>query len=535
MASANTSEGEMDESKDSHEDEKGETSAASSSSCPLQLRYRDLPDYLQSCIMYCSIFPESYRLSKGKLIRLLVAQGLIQEKSGKIMEDIAEEYICELINQQMLRVKDEHPRRGGTQLRVPCRLKKFCLDQLKEGTFPAFGVLICSDITQLLSQMNNLQLTALFLLANQNLSQHDGNWLQFDGVNSLRVLELEDTIIKKLPDEVGDLIHLMYLGLKSTDINELPEGLGRLKALQTLDIRRCGDLTGLSDEILNLVRLRHLKMFKNELVCGMKLPAGIGRLTNLLTLTGIHAGGGTAAEIGNLIGLRKLGVMDVAEDNISELCASMMKMHGLLSLSLEGKRTYPTGKLVLMESFSPPPFLQKLGLEGILEKLPAWFGYLERLTNLRLGFSNLSENPSLVLQVLPNLKYLTLWQAYDAKKIGKEFCSAGGFPKLEVLSIASRVLEEWTELEEGALPSLKYLHLHNCLQLRMLPEGLQFLTILKQLDLLPLMDDHAERLKPDGGEEYYKIRHIPEISYITNSTVQQYAKTTQGGMVMMQG
>ncbi|KAK9926830.1 hypothetical protein M0R45_024039 [Rubus argutus] len=305
--------------------------------------------------------------------------------------------------------------------------------------------------------MNNLQLTALFLLANQNLSQHDGNWLQFDGVNSLRVLELEDTIIKKLPDEVGDLIHLMYLGLKSTDINELPEGLGRLKALQTLDIRRCGDLTGLSDEILNLVRLRHLKMFKNKSVCGMKLPAGIGRLTDLLTLTGIHAGGGSEAEIGNLIGLRKLGVMDVAEDNISELCASIMKMQCLLSLSLEGKCTYPKGKLVLMESFSPPPFLQKLCLEGILEKLPAWFGYLERLTNLRLGFSNLSENPSLVLQVLPNLKYLTLWQAYDAKKIGKEFCSAGGFPKLEVLSIASRVLEEWTELEEGALPSLHWI------------------------------------------------------------------------------
>lgn len=105
MASSNTSEGEMEESKDSHEDEKGETSAGSSSSCPLQLRYRELPDYLQSCIMYCSIFPESYRLSKGKLTRLLVAQGLIQEKAGKIMEDIAEEYICELINQRMLRVR----------------------------------------------------------------------------------------------------------------------------------------------------------------------------------------------------------------------------------------------------------------------------------------------------------------------------------------------------------------------------------------------------------------------------------------------
>ena len=152
------------------------------------------------------------------------------------MEDVAEEYICELINEQLLRVQDEHPRRDGTQLRVSCRLQKFYLDQLKEGQFAASEVFICSEITQLISQMNNLQLTAWFLLANQILSQHDGSWLQFDGVNTIRVLELKDTKLKKLPDELGDLIHLWYLGLKSTDINELPQRLGRLEALQTLDI-----------------------------------------------------------------------------------------------------------------------------------------------------------------------------------------------------------------------------------------------------------------------------------------------------------
>ena len=352
LLSSITSDGKMEESRDSHEDEKGETSASPSSPCPLQLRYSELPYYLQSCVMYCSILPESYRLSKGKLIRLLVAQGLIEEKPGRIMEDVAEEYICELINQQLLQVLDEHPRGAGTHLRVPGRLQNFCLDQLKEGKFAAFGVFICSDITQLISQMNNLQVTALFLLANKNLSQHDGSWLQFDGANTLRVLELKDTKVKKLPDEVGDLVHLSYLGLKGTDINELPEGLGRLEALQTLDIRWCGDLAGLSAEVLNLVRLRHLKMFKNKGVSGVKLPAGIGRLTDLLTLTGIHPGGGTAAEVGNLIGLRRLGVMDVDEENVIELFASITKMQGLRSLSLEAKHTFPQAKLVLLESFS---------------------------------------------------------------------------------------------------------------------------------------------------------------------------------------
>ncbi|RVX04378.1 hypothetical protein CK203_018507 [Vitis vinifera] len=59
------------------------------------------------------------------------------------------------------------------------------------------------------------------------------------------------------------------------------------------------------------------------------------------------------------------------------------------------------------------------------------------LNDYDVGFSHLFENPNAVLQFLPNLKQLTLWQAYNAKQIGKEFCPVGGFPKLEVLVIAS--------------------------------------------------------------------------------------------------
>ncbi|XP_021801751.1 disease resistance protein RPM1-like [Prunus avium] len=522
MASSNAIEGEMEETENSQENEEGETSACSSS-LPLQLCYRDLPDYLQNCLMYCCILPDG--ISKGKLIRLLVAQGLIQEKAGHVMEDVAEENISELISQGMLQLKEQLSS-VRTILQVPSPVRKFCVQQMEEGDVATFRAFVCSDITEQLAHLNNHQPTSLFLLR-KNLSQDDGNWLKFNGANSLRVLDLERTKIKRLPDEVGDLISLIYLGLNHTDIEELPEGLGRLKALQTFDIRWCGHLTALPDQILNLVRLRHLKMYKNwfQNVQGVKLPAGIGgSFTNLLTLTGVHAGGGIAEELGNLIQLRRLGVMDVAEENISELLASITKMPGLLSLSLESIHTFNEGKLVLLDSFSPPPFLQKLRLEGVLEKLPSWFGSLERLTKLRLGFSHMPENQFSVLQLLPNLKNLCLWHAYDGKQIGKEFCSAGGFAKLEELTIASRVLEEWTELEEGALPSLKYLYVRNCLRLRMLPEGLQFLTTLQRMDLLPLLHDHAERLKPDGGEENYKISHIPMIRLMTTSMVEEVVK-----------
>ncbi|KAJ6748562.1 hypothetical protein OIU79_029638 [Salix purpurea] len=377
--------------------------------------------------------------------------------------------------------------------------------------------ILTPDLTKVAEILNNTKPRSLFLFGEQELS--DENWLNFKGAKFLRVLDLEDAKIRKLPDEVGELIHLAYLGLKNNDINELPDGIGNLRALQSLDIRWCGDLTELSTEILKLVRLRHLKMFKSSNVSGMKLPEGIGKLGSLLTLTGVHAGGEIAGELRKLTQLRRLGVMDVAEENADELYASIMVMQGLLSLSLEAKHTFDQGQLVLRDLFSPPPVLRKLRLEGLLEKIPNWLGSMENLTNLRLGFSHLSENPTSVLQVLPNLEKLNLWHAYDGRQYGKDFCKAGGFPKLEVLIIASLVLEEWTELEEGALPRLKYLHFHSCSSLRMLPEGLQFVTTVEELVLLPLLDEHEERLKPDGGVENYKIRNIPKITFIPESVV----------------
>ncbi|CAK7329020.1 unnamed protein product [Dovyalis caffra] len=466
---------------------------------------------------------KNYWIAKGRLIRLLVAEGLIQEQAGQILEDVAEKNINELVSQGMLQV-DDACRDNGTKVVVSSPYRVFLRDTYitaqpdSDFSIPTKARRILTpDMKKVARSLNNIRPRALFLFGKQELP--DENWLNFEGAKFLRVLDLEDAKIKRLPDEVGDLIHLTFLGLKNNDINELPDRFGNLQALQTLDVRRCRDLTELPIQILKLVRLRHLKMHENKNVSGMKLPEGIGRLGSLLTLTGVYAGGGIAGELGKLTQLRRLGVMDVAEENASELYASIMEMQGLLSLSLEAKDTFDKGHLVLQDSFSPSPLLRKVRLEGRLEKIPNWLGSMEFLTKIRLGFSHLSENPTLVLQVLPNLKNLTLWHAYDGRQLGKDFCKAGGFPKLEVLIIASPVLEEWTELEEGALPRLQYLHFHSCSNLRMLPEGLQFVTTLEKLVLLPLLDEHEERLKPDGGVENYKIRHIPKITFIRTSAV----------------
>lgn len=54
----------------------------------------------------------------------------------------------------------------------------------------------------------------------------------------LRVLHLEGSwfITTELLEALGKLIHLRFLGFKDTNLEELPESIGNLQALQTLDV-----------------------------------------------------------------------------------------------------------------------------------------------------------------------------------------------------------------------------------------------------------------------------------------------------------
>ena len=66
------------------------------------LNYINLPYDLKLSLLFCCAFPGYYRTTKGELIRVLVAAGLIQEKHGELMEDKAHENIERLVDLGML-------------------------------------------------------------------------------------------------------------------------------------------------------------------------------------------------------------------------------------------------------------------------------------------------------------------------------------------------------------------------------------------------------------------------------------------------
>ncbi|KAJ8629659.1 hypothetical protein MRB53_022982 [Persea americana] len=105
----------------------------------------------------------------------------------------------------------------------------------------------------------------------------------------IRVLDLEDMyFITQLPEEIGELVHLRYLGLRRTGLYRLPNSIGNLRNLQSLDIRGTR-VKPIPTAIQKLKRLQYLYMDMDDgSTNGDSLDAS--SLNSLRVLSVIHTG-----------------------------------------------------------------------------------------------------------------------------------------------------------------------------------------------------------------------------------------------------
>uniref|UniRef100_A0A803PAH3 Uncharacterized protein n=1 Tax=Cannabis sativa TaxID=3483 RepID=A0A803PAH3_CANSA len=100
----------------------------------------------------------------------------------------------------------------------------------------------------------------------------------------LRMLDLHNTGIKKLPDSISELKLLCYLDLSQNgDIKALPKSICGLYFLQTLKLNHCSNLQTLPRGITRLFNLRHLE--NKSCHCLTQMPRGLSQLSNLRTLS----------------------------------------------------------------------------------------------------------------------------------------------------------------------------------------------------------------------------------------------------------
>ncbi|KAM3681573.1 hypothetical protein ACJW31_12G007200 [Castanea mollissima] len=460
----------------------------------LLLSFNDLPYQLKHCFLYCSLFPEDNKIRRKRLIKLWMAEGFVEKVKGSTLEEVADSYLLKLTFRNLLQVVERNefgrPKRckmhdllrelalsisvkekfgavhGGGEEMKECKARRISIHKT-DGEFKSFR-----GTSKLRS----------FLFFNKSLKTLPS------GSKMLRVLDLEDAPIDKLPNEVFKLFNLRYLNLRGTLLKKLPTSVGRLLNLQTLDIRDT-QIEALPLGIGKLQSLRHLIMYRytgnwNDFTyhIGMQAPSNINLLKNLQTMCAIETTGDLIRQIRSMTQLTPIGINNVKEADETDLCISIQNMRLLRVLSIKVTNEEETLRMDALSS--PPPKLQMLALTGKLEKVPQWFLSLQSLTFLQMHWSRLEEDLLPYIAALPNLEDLLLVNGY----VGKQLHFSTGFLKLTSLRIHN-------------LPRL------NEIIIEKVPMGIEYLQNLQQLDLKYASRELKNRI---CNVDLPKVQHIPQ-------------------------
>ncbi|KAL2935272.1 putative disease resistance RPP13-like protein 3 [Bienertia sinuspersici] len=70
-------------------------------------RFR-LPHCLKPCLLYFGLFPENSFVEKNRLLNLWIAEDFIQSRRGMVVEDVAKEYLLELIQRNLVQISTRY-------------------------------------------------------------------------------------------------------------------------------------------------------------------------------------------------------------------------------------------------------------------------------------------------------------------------------------------------------------------------------------------------------------------------------------------
>ncbi|RCV06788.1 hypothetical protein SETIT_1G191600v2 [Setaria italica] len=227
----------------------------------LSLSYYDLPSYLRTCLLYLSVYPEDYEIEKDSLIWKWIAEGFVEKKSGTSLFQQGEEYFNQLINRSMIQAV-ESKRMGIVS---GCRVHDMVLDLIRDLSYKENFVTISSNDDERTSpHQNRVRRLAHHNRIMKQTQQDDymdmaqvrslvacrcdfDSWILHPSFKIMRVLVLEGCGVpweawQGLIKHLGNLLHLRYFSLRNTfgGFYELPEEIGKLKFLQTLDLESSG-------------------------------------------------------------------------------------------------------------------------------------------------------------------------------------------------------------------------------------------------------------------------------------------------------
>ncbi|KAM3305043.1 disease resistance protein RPP13 [Capsicum chacoense] len=447
----------------------------------LSLSYNDLAIELKQCFLYIGIFQEDHAIDTVKLMYLWLAEGFIPRTREEHMEDIAENFLHELISRSLIQVAETffdkiltcrmHDLLRDLAVQKAMEVNLFDIYDPRLNSVTPFRLrhAIHAQTQRYLSlDLSKLKVRSILFFDKEFMNlDNSGKFMTFcTTFPHLYVLDLENIQFdgNELPNAIGNLVHLKLLGLSNTNVFKLPTSIGKLKKLQTLKALidyYCS--CQLPPQVAQLTNLRHL-------VARYEVPLQVDKLTNLRTLKYIRCDQWKDTDASGLVNLQELGMEKIRKSYSLKSIGSLKNLTTLFLVCQHGE-TFPP-----LEPLSSCENLLRLWLSGGIEELADLNKLPKSITVLVLQSAGLVEDPMPILGKFPNVKHLKLSWAYKGKKIT---CKGNSFGQLETLQLDNlENLASW-HLATTAMPLIKGLNILKCPKLKKIPERMEHVAVLE--------------------------------------------------------
>ncbi|XP_049365104.1 disease resistance protein RPP13-like [Solanum verrucosum] len=441
----------------------------------LSLSYNDLSFELKQCFLYIGIFQEDDVIDAEKLMHLWLAEGFIP-RIREHMEDIAENFLHELVSRSLIQVLETI-----FDKKFKCRIHDLLRDLVVQKAaevhlydiydprvnsitpFRHRHAIHVQTERYLSLDLSKLKVRSILFFDKEFKVLDHSKMSMISGTTfpHLYVLDLENICFSggDLPDAIGNMVHLKFLGLCNTNLFKLPPSVGKLKCLQTLEALISDNCScELPPQVAQLTNLRHL-------VARYEVPVQVNRLTNLRTLKFIRCDQWKHTDASALVNLQEFGMEKIKKSYSLKSIGSLKSLTTLFLICSYGG-TFPP-----LEPLSSCENLHRLWLSGGIEELANLNDLPKFITVLvpqSTHSTGLEEDPMPILGKFPNLKHLELSRAYKGNSFGQ----------LETLRLGSlENLESW-HLHTIAMSVLKSLSIFGCPELKKIPERMEHIAVL---------------------------------------------------------
>ncbi|KAL8499368.1 hypothetical protein ACS0TY_022370 [Phlomoides rotata] len=437
----------------------------------LELSYKHLPDHLKPCFLYFGEFEEDEEISVGKLKRLWVAEGFIRKEKDKSAENIAGEYLMELINKSLVMIAKRRID-GAKSCVVHDLLRDLCLKKSKEESFLKYLNSEYHTIYENGHRVRAFNETPTLSYC-QHVRSFVGNYQSSSFyVRDMRLLRVLHFKVIYIPGKhtfgIEYLINLRYLV-----IDNLPPWIDRLVNLEYLRIASIG-IRYLTPAIVKLKKLRYLDAKSAEYVKDWNISNQTNNLEYLSFLI-----------------IRKL------KDEEGLKCSPHLRKLKCAYRVDDG--ACPHFDLRFLTQ------LESLSLGGSLIKKD--FGFPSNIRKLSLHWTYL---PWEKMSVVGRLECLEVLNLLADAFVGERWDTRGcEFQKLRFLKLHGLYsLREWNVASDEHFPKLQQLILFGCPNLQEIPSELGEITALELIEVQwcpKSVAESAERIKEEqrdmGNEE----------------------------------